>query len=338
MKKSRFPALIFLYILFVGLFAACNPVNKITFADHQAFDEQVVSRDLCIAFNGVANFYLRYNGKAVMTDPFMSNPGLWKLAFGTIEPDIALIDRLQPKVKDIRMITIGHAHYDHILDLPYFADKVDAETKIIGSDNAIKIANAIGADWETVSVSGMLADAGSEGQWVYAADSSVRILPIRSAHLPHIFGMHLFEGEIQQDKLEAFPNKNKQFTQDQTLAYLIDFLGKNLQPEKRIYFSSSATAPLNGFFPASILEEKSVDVAILSVALAQKAEGYPKDLMDILQPSVIIACHWENFFRTAEQTHKFVSMTKFKKVMKALEESKGKADVIFLKPGSSIIL
>jgi L-ascorbate metabolism protein UlaG (beta-lactamase superfamily) len=338
MKKSSFPALIFLYILFVGLFAACNPANKITFADHQAFDEQVISEDLCIAFNGVANFYLRYNGKAVMTDPFMSNPGLWKLAFGTIAPDIALIDRLQPKVKDICMITIGHAHYDHILDLPYFADKVDAKTKIVGSDNAIKIANAIGADWETVSVSDMLADTGSEGQWIYSADSSVRILPIRSAHLPHIFGMHLFEGEIRQDKLEAFPDKNKQFTQDQTLAYLIDFLGMNLQPEKRIYFSSSATAPLNGFFPASILEEKSVDVAILSVALAHKAEGYPKDLMDILQPSVIIACHWENFFRTAEQTHKFVSMTKYKKVMKALEESKGKADVIFLKPGSSIIL
>jgi len=338
MKTNNSPALQALCFLFVVLMAACNPVNKITFAEHQPFEEQVVSDELCIAFNGVANFYFRYEGRAVMTDPFMSNPGLWKLAFGTIEPDVALMDRLKPKSKDIRMITIGHAHYDHILDLPYFADKVDVSTKIVGSDNAIKIANAIGADWQTVSVSGILADADSEGQWVYASDSSVRVLPIRSAHLPHIFGKHLYEGDIKEEKLEAFPNKNKQFIQDQTLAYLIDFLGDSLQPEKRIYFSSSATAPMNGFFPSQILEEKSVDVAILSVALAQKAEGYPKDLMDLLKPSVIIACHWENFFRTVERPHKFVSLTNFKKVMKALEDAKGDAELVFLKPGTSIIL
>lgn len=317
---------------------SCNPVKKIPFEPALAESTSDARDQLYISFNGVASFYIRYQDKAILTDPFLSNPGFFKLALGKIQPDTALIDRLNPKTDYIRMIAIGHAHYDHIMDLPYFADKVSADTRIIGSANAAKIASTISAAWEITDVSNTIANAHKPGSWEYASDSSIRVLPIKSAHLPHIFGIHLYHGHIEGDSLNAFPAKSKRFTQDLTLAYLIDFLNESRVPVKRIYFSSSATSADNGFFPKDILAEKSVDVAILSLALAQKADDYPQKLVNFLQPKYIVPCHWENFFRTPDKPLKWVSMTSYKKVMQSLKQIPADKKVKFIRPGYSILL
>lgn len=326
-----------LFFISCILLFSCNPINKITFSAHQAFDENELSDDLRLAFNGTASFYIQHKDRAVFTDPFMTNPSMKKVLFGKLQPDTSLLDSYQPKIKDVKMVAVGHAHYDHILDFPYFVDKLNNETVVLGSENVVKQVQTLNTPFELVNAGEIKANLFKAGTWVYAHVNSVRMMPIKSAHLPHIFGLHLYEGAYEEDTLASFPVKGKKFKQDETLAYLIDFLDENLKPEKRIYFSSSAVASINGLIPLEVLNEKEVDVAILSVALVQNAKGYPESIVKYIKPKEVIFCHWENFFRDRNKKLKPISLTSFKEIFRDAKTLENYTKVHFVKPGNSIV-
>lgn len=328
---------IFFFLSFIILLCACNPLKKISFAPHQPFDEKEISNQLRIEFNGVATFYIQYKGSAVLTDPFITNPRFRKVTFGKIYSDTLLLNRYAPKTHHIKLVSVSHAHYDHILDLPYFLPKLSKATKIVGSKNAVAIAHTLHPEQSVVDIAALKANNTTAKTWVYSADSSVRIMAIQSAHLPHIAHKHLYHGQYTIQP-EIFPQKGKQFLQDETLAYLIDFLNISFQPEKRIYFSSSAVSYPNGYFPSEILTEKAVDVAILSAALSQKAVNYPTELVQFLKPEKTIICHWENFFRTRDKKLKAVSLTNHRQFQKVLDELKPITEIYFIKPGNSWVI
>jgi L-ascorbate metabolism protein UlaG (beta-lactamase superfamily) len=325
---------IFFFLSFLLLLCACNPLKKITFSPHTLFNEKEITNQLRIEFNGVATFYIQHKGSAVLTDPFITNPSFRKVTFGKIYSDTILLNRYAPKTHNIKLVSMGHAHYDHILDLPYFLPKLSKATKIVGSKNAVAIANTLQPEQSVVDIAALKASDTTNGTWVYSVDSTVRILAIKSAHLPHIGHKHLYHGHYETAP-ERFPQQVKEFLQDETLAYLIDFLNNVRQPEKRIYFSSSAVSYPNGFFPEEILQEKSVDVAILSAALSQKAINYPTALVQFLKPEKIIICHWENFFRNRDKKLKAVSLTNHQQFQKALDSLKTITEIHFIKPGNS---
>jgi len=328
MKSASF---LILSVLFIS---ACKPLKQITFAEHQPFDEKKISDSLRIEFNGVANFYIQYKGSAVLTDPFMSNPGAGKVMFGKIKPNLKLIESFQPKTYNIKLLSIGHAHYDHIFDLPFFIPHLNKNTKILGSSNSLMLAKVLNAEQECIDIAAMKATSDKPGTWVYAADSTVRMMATQSAHLPHLLGISLYHGKYESP-LTSYPVKAKKFLQDETLAFLIDFLDATHQPEKRIYFSSSAVNFPNGYFPQEVLNEKEVDVAIISVALLQKVKDYPENFIKFLKPKETIPCHWENFFRTRDKKLKPVSMTRHKILFKAMDELKDVTNFHFIKPGNS---
>lgn len=316
---------------------SCNPVKKLVFAPNEPFNEKEVSNELRIEFNGVACFYIQYHGNAVLTDPFLSNPGIFKTSLGKLVSDTALIQQLNPKTTNIKLIPIGHSHYDHIMDLPYFSDKSDSNLIIAGSTNTVMIAQKLNEKRVLVNVSDIKATENKVGEWIYSKDSTVRMMGLRSEHLPHICGKHLFKGNLKEEDLHGFPDHSDQFLQDETLAYLIDFLDENKTPAKRVYFASSASSLNSKTFPATLLKEKSVDVAILSIALSQKAESYPIELVQLLSPQNIIYCHWENFFRPRNKPLKFVSMTDYDKIKESLDQLNPSIQQHFVKPGNSII-
>jgi L-ascorbate metabolism protein UlaG (beta-lactamase superfamily) len=326
-----------LILLVASLMLSCNPVKQLTFAPNEPFDENEISKDLRIEFNGVACFYIQYNGNAVLTDPFLSNPGIFKTSMGKLVTDTTLIQKLNPKTSKIKLITIGHSHYDHIMDLPYFSSKSDSNLIITGSTNTALIAQKLNEKKSIVNVSEIKATENKFGTWVYSIDSTVRIMALQSEHLPHICGKHLYKGSLNEEDLLGFPEHSNQFLQDETLAYLIDFLDENIIPVKRVYFASSASSLNSKTFPAALLKEKSVDVAILSIALSQKAESYPIELVHILNPQNIIYCHWENFFRPRNKPLKFVSMTDYDKIKESLDQLNPSIQQHFVKPGNSIV-
>ena len=314
-----------------------SPLQQIQFQADEPFLFQEISEHLRLQFHGTASFYLEYRGAAVLTDPFLSNPSSAKVTFGKIRPDSLLLNKLNPQKEGIQMITISHGHYDHLLDLPWFLQYLSPDVKVLGSQNTVSLLQTLPKPPKLIETKPVQATISQPGTWIYSQDSSIRILAIESEHLPHILCFRLYHGPFSKPP-EQFPQRARHFKEDLTNAYLIDFLDSEKRPAKRIFFGSSAVASPYGRFPDSVLAEKKVDLAILSVALFQKAKTNPEKLISWLKPARIIVCHWENFFLTREQGLKPVSLTNFRKIFAWESKLSPQIPVEWIKPGHSRIV
>ena len=69
----------------------------------------------------------------VLTDPFWSYFSLGHVAFGRIGPDPKQIEPHLPDLSHVQGVLVGHAHYDHVMDLPYVIDRLHSNASIVGS-------------------------------------------------------------------------------------------------------------------------------------------------------------------------------------------------------------
>jgi hypothetical protein len=92
------------------------------------------------------------------------------------------------------------------------------------------------------------------------------------------------------------------------LAYLVDFLDAEGQPEYRVYYADSSSCSPCGYVNLEG-DDHAVDVAVLTAGgfdtmryRRQRSEGgheergYPEDLLDNLCARHVIVAHWESFF------------------------------------------
>ena len=88
---------------------------------------------------GVAGFELKWNGSILLVDPFLTRPPAYKLLFGRTHPDGALLRQHIPHADHI---LISHAHYDHLLDAAEIAGYSGG--RVYGSENTCRIAEVCG--------------------------------------------------------------------------------------------------------------------------------------------------------------------------------------------------
>ncbi|MEU4038880.1 MBL fold metallo-hydrolase [Streptomyces collinus] len=111
-------------------------------------------------FLGTSSVLFSDGETSVLSDGFVSRPGLLRVAAGRISPDRALvraaIDRL--RARDLAAVFCAHSHYDHALDAPVWALETGAD--LIGSRSTANIGRGSGvpesslrvvADGDTVS-------------------------------------------------------------------------------------------------------------------------------------------------------------------------------------------
>ncbi|HWB79872.1 MAG TPA: hypothetical protein VG755_33135 [Nannocystaceae bacterium] len=274
-----------------------------------------------VRFLGVGGFALRHGEDLVLTAPLYSNPGVLEVQFGSIAPDPARIDAfLDPMfVQDAAAILSGHAHYDHLLDVPYVWSK---------TDHALVLANADAA--KLLEAEGMPADAivalddpelawvdsrncpdpdpctglpaGNEGAWLELPQSHVRVRALCSSHPAQVFGViHFGEGCVDGEPTEPPPSAGD-WKEGQTLAYLIDFLDpRSGAPIFRVYAQDAPTdAPIGHPVP-ELLDEKRVDLALLNVGSWENVTDHPGAIISAMQPRYVIGGHWEDFFRPQDE-------------------------------------
>ena len=88
---------------------------------------------------GVAGFELSIGGSILLVDPFLSRPPAYKLLFGRARPDGALLRQHIPRADHI---LISHAHYDHLLDAAEIAGYSGAD--VFGSANTCRLVEVCG--------------------------------------------------------------------------------------------------------------------------------------------------------------------------------------------------
>ena len=252
---------------------------------------------------GNSGFLFRRGGYAIVTGPFYTNPHWLRAGLWRIRPDTALIDWLHPKLPPsaVEAILVGHAHYDHLMDVPYIARKHHPLATLYGSPTAINLSLASEpslAD-RLVSLDKQVSRDGAMGVWQYVSDGRIRFMALAAEHGPHNYGVHLMRGRVTAVP-RSMPRSAWSWKEGETFAYLIDFMAEDRKTvDFRIYYADATTKGRTGLPPEfDAADSHRIDLAILSVGSANVLKGYPEIFLDSYRPRTIVLGHWENFFRT----------------------------------------
>jgi hypothetical protein len=282
---------------------------------------------LSIQYLGVGGQLFRFGQHAIMTAPSITNPHFLLLGpFMPISADTDMIDRYLPDVSNVESILVGHAHYDHLMDVPYVMQNKAKKAHIYGSKTMIhSIAPAIEKS-RRHALNDSMAVLNTPGQWHYNQSRTIRFMAIKSHHAPHFMGINFMTGTYEED-LESLPWHAFGWKEGQTLAYVIDFLGSQEEILHRVYYQDSASQQPLGLLPEfAAKDQKRVDIAIITPASFSQVDNYPESIMNNTQARHFILGHWEDFFDNQEQdTQRFVRSVSsddfFKRFKNALPNS-----------------
>lgn len=284
-------------------------------------------RKIDIQYLGVSGYLIKWAGETIMTAPSYTNPDVLKLISGNTPPSEKNIKRqldfIEDGIADVSSILVGHAHYDHLMDVPYLMNTpgkaVDA--KLYGSQSMNNIiVTAINGGAARIEVLNDLAvdpnDAAENASsfkdnWQYTEQGNIRFLAIKSDHAPN-FKFLCLEFTIGSEPEcclgeEIHPTADYVYTdadrrnlfewkEGETFTYLIDFLDQNKNIAYRMHYSDAASEEGYGQVPAALLREKSVDLGVLTVGNYAEVKNYPERMMANLNANRYILGHWESFF------------------------------------------
>ena len=262
--------------------------------DHPACDIP-----LDVKYLGSGGFLLRRGGDEIATGPFFSNPSFVKTGLAHIQSDVEAVRRFMPRRPGVSAILIGHAHYDHLMDVPAVVKLKTPHATIYTSESA---ANSLASIEPALSIETVDSRAWKPGQpqvWIPVPGTQVRVLAISSEHAPHLWGITLMKGSYDKP-LTQLPSRGSGWLEGRTHSFLIEFRDANDRPEFRIHYQDSASNGGVGMPPSNLDPgaggQRPYTIMIPTVASWDKVSAYPTDLIDRLKPDFAVLAHWEDFF------------------------------------------
>ena len=114
-----------------------------------ALNENQSESALYIQWLGVCSWIISYRNDVIVVDPFFSRPSFLSVALSSALPylfdDFGYnVDRINDVLPELpmntRFVLIGHAHYDHLMDVPYYMKRKSGQNvTYVGSRTAENI-------------------------------------------------------------------------------------------------------------------------------------------------------------------------------------------------------
>jgi len=335
---------------------------------------------LDVKWLGAQGFLLTVNGESVLTPPLYTRPNLVQVELGTaVVSDIELVKKkLDDKtLANVKAIVSGHAHYDHLLDVPNILGRAPAATLFanrsaknllaayapdraakctdpksttvtIPRDRVVALDDSLASaiDWTNCAAK-KPAGVPLEGKWVDVPGANIRLYGVCSEH-PDQFGpIHFGEGDVEEEVCNP-PSKMADWKEGLTIAFLIDFLDPTTKaPVQRIYYQDAPTNAPAGHVPAKVLaaDGRPVDLALLCVGSSNNVEDEPNAILNALKPRHAIGGHWEDFFRSVDDPPKAITfldvekwLTQAKVALGPLSSSSSSAWKVNGKPASDRVV
>jgi hypothetical protein len=279
---------------------------------------------------GVGGFLVEHGTDAILTAPLFTRPSMIEASTGLpVTSDRPLVAAKLPasSLTNVRAVLSGHAHYDHLLDVPavmslapratLFAN-VSARNLLaaFAPDRAAKCAGEPAqpspiARSRVVAVDDPAAStvdytncpekrppgAPLEGTWVRVPGAHVRVLAVCSDHPPQIGPVHYGEGDVDEEQCSPPTNMNE-WKEGRTVAYLVDFLDATTDaPVYRVFYQDAPADSPVGHVPPSFLADKRVDLALMCVGTYDHVDdASPAKALGALRPRYALGGHWEDFF------------------------------------------
>lgn len=266
-------------------------------------------KGITIQYLGAGGILLTKGQTTIAFDPFFSNGATsykdwykpWKNNL-VLKPDTAVINEVSgiKNLSNTEAVFITHAHYDHLLDVPYLYKKVFAKKPAIYGNTSVNylLKNLVPSE-DVINAQVKASQFSStEIQWIKVNDN-FRVMPILSDHAPHYRFIKVFDGEaIISPTVEEYYNGSDPalWKEGRTLAYLVEITENT--DTFRIHIQTSACTPTDGLPPEVYMQHiGKVDISMFCMASFDNVDDYPDKLLSYLKPQKVIIVHWENFFK-----------------------------------------
>lgn len=235
-------------------------------------------RGLEIEWLGTAAYRLTYEGQTLLIDPYLTRVPL--RAVFERRPALAdpsLHERLlAPRtLGTVAGILVGHTHFDHAIDVPVLTQSL--ETIAYGSDSLRRLMILYGLGHRTVEI--------VPRQPYELGPFTVRFFP--SLHSKLLLGYKVpFDGALSCEHLDAL--SPAAYKCGAVYGIHIEVAGATL------YHQGSANL-IDDEVPTG-----GVDIFLAGIAGRSFTEDYWKRILRRLEPAVVVASHFDDFFRSLD--------------------------------------
>ncbi|WP_461070913.1 MBL fold metallo-hydrolase [Streptomyces pseudoechinosporeus] len=130
------------------------PVGRPSLRPYLPYKQTVTAgQDGLVAhFLGTSSVLLSDGETSVLSDGFVTRPGMLRVATGKIGPDRSLVRSAiaRLRVEDLAAVVCAHSHYDHALDAPVWTLETGAE--LVGSHSTANIGRGLGVPESSLRV------------------------------------------------------------------------------------------------------------------------------------------------------------------------------------------
>ena len=233
-----------------------------------------LARGLELEWLGTAGYRLTYEGQTLLIDPYFTRVPLSAVLRRTpVRADPALHARfLSAENRDVVGILVGHTHFDHAIDVPELARSLGADA--YGSRSLVRLMALHGLRERAVEV---------EPHRAYELGPfTVRFVP--SLHSKLLLGHRVpFDGELTCEHLDSL--NPAAYRCGQVYGIHVEVAGTSF------YHQGSANL-IDDEVPRG-----GVDVFLAGIAGRSFTDAYWERILRPLDPAVVVANHYDDFFR-----------------------------------------
>ncbi|MBE6130058.1 MAG: MBL fold metallo-hydrolase [Erysipelotrichaceae bacterium] len=244
-----------------------------------------------ITFFGTTTLLFDDGKDQILFDAHFTRPSLPEYIFGSKATDTAIAEEMMRKhpMDRLRAIFISHTHHDHVMDMPFVAEKTGAA--VYGSSSAMNVARGGGIPEEQLKEF-------KAGETYEVGDYSVKVLT--SLHSkPTVLNNDI--GETIDAPLVQ-PARLRDYKEGGSYDFYVRNAGKTYLIRPSFNYIEGQ---LDGY---------EADVLFLGVAGLAKADEETEkkffmETVEKVKPQVIIPLHWDNFFSPLDKP--VIGMPKF---------------------------
>ena len=278
-----------------------------------------------VTFLGTTTLLFDDGKDQIFFDGHLTRPSLAKYIMSArVGTDQAMVDEKLAlhHVDRLKAVFVSHSHHDHVMDVPYIAQKTGAV--IYGSSSVMNVAR--GAD---ISADKLVEFQGNESFEV--GDFRIKVIP--SLHSkPTILNNDL--GQLIEKPLRQ-PAKLRDYKEGGSYDFYVQAQGKSFMIRPSFNY-------IEGQMDGYQADYLFLGVAGLAKADRQMEQKFFEETVGKVKPKLVIPLHWDNFFsplsKPARGMPKLIEKTEvvFYKLARYCSE-KG-IDCLVQIPGSSIEL